>query len=211
MKITNTKITDTIKEVVGEDSLKIINYLKDKKNDSDFNLVKGCKFYIPHFLARLFKNNLGLGFRHRVHELVEDSIAEKGLKCKKTDIVLHHFGSLKDEKLIKSKAEEYSKIIMGQVEENPESARYNYQAARMFLGKNDFSSALKYFEKAAKINPGYKLVFSEIAKIYLQMNDKNRAIEYFRKSMKNNPSNPSPPNNIFLTPEIILMSKSTEG
>ena len=166
------------------------------KNDSDFNLVKGCKFYIPHFLARLFKNNLGLGFRHRVHELVEDSIAEKGLKCKKTDIVLHHFGSLKDEKLIKSKAEEYSKIIMGQVEENPESARYNYQAARMFLGKNDFSSALKYFEKAAKINPGYKLVFSEIAKIYLQMNDKNRAIEYFRKSMKNNPSNPSPPNNL---------------
>lgn len=166
------------------------------KNESDFDLVKDYPFYIPHFLVRLFKNNLGFSFKHRVHELVEDSIMEKGLEYKKTDIVLHHFGSVKDEKLISEKAEEYSKIIIGQLEENPESARYNYQAARMFLGRNDFSNALKYFEKTAKINPSYKLVFSEIAKIYLQMNDKNRAIEYFKKSMKNNPDNPSPANNL---------------
>src|SRR3989344_7974724 len=36
MKLTNTKIYDTIKEVIGEDSIKIIEYLKDKKNISDF-------------------------------------------------------------------------------------------------------------------------------------------------------------------------------
>lgn len=166
------------------------------KNSSGFELVKNHPFYIPHFLVRLFKNNLGLYFKHKVHELVEDSIMEKGLKYKKNDVILHHFGSLKDEKLIKSKTEEYSKIIMGQLEEEPESARYNYQAARMFLGRNDFSNALKYFENAAKIDPCYKLVFSEIAKIYMHMNDKNRAIEYFRKNMKNNPDNPSPPNNL---------------
>lgn len=166
------------------------------KNDSDFGLVKGYPFYIPHSLARLFKNKLGIHFRHRVHELAEDSITEKNLKHKKIGVVLHHFGSLKDETLVSDKAEQYSKIILKQLEEEPQSARYNYQAARMYLGKGDFANALKYFKNTAKINPNYKLVFSEIAKIYLKMNDKNRAVEYFKKSVMHNLENPSPANNL---------------
>ena len=166
------------------------------KNDSNFKSVKKYPFYIPHFLVRIFKNGLGLYFKHRVHELVEDSLKEKNLKYKKINVVLHHFGSLKEEGLISEKTEQYSKMILQQLEEEPESARYNYQAARMQIGMQDFSNALKYFKKTAKINPNYKLVLSEIAKIYLQMNDKNRAIEYFKKSIKHNPENPSPANNL---------------
>ena len=166
------------------------------KNNSDFELIENYPFYISHHLVRLFKNKLGLYFKHRIHELIEDSITEKNLKYKKIDVILHHFGSLKNENLISNKTEQYSKIILKQLEEEPENARYNYQAARMFLGRNDISNALRYFQKTAKSNPNYKLVFSEIAKIYLQMNDKNRAIEYFKKSVKHNPNNPSPANNL---------------
>ena len=118
------------------------------------------------------------------------------MKYKKIGVVLHHFGSVKNESLINEKTAQYSKMILKQLEESPESARYNYQAARMYLGMNDSSNALKYFEKTAKINRNYKLVFSEIAKVYLQMNDKNKAVEYFKKSMKYNPDNPSPANNL---------------
>jgi len=182
-------------------SLEQRSYLTDYfegavKNNSEFEMVKDYPFYIPHFLVRLFRNRIGLYFRHKVHELVEDSIKEKNLKIRKTGIALHHFGSLKDEKIIGEKAKQYSGMILEQLRENPESPRYNYQAARMYLGKNDFENALKHFEKASKLDPSYKLVFSEIAKIYLQMNDKNRAAEYFKKSVKYNPDNPSPANNL---------------
>ena len=177
------------------------------KNGSGFELVKGYPFYIPHSLARFFRNKSGLYFKHKVHELVEDSINEKNLKCKKIDVVLHHFGSLKGERLIGDKTQQYSKIILKQLEENPDNARYNYQAGRMFIGRNDFGNALKHFEKTAKANPDYKLVFSEIAKIYLQINDKNRAIEYFKKSLKQNPDNPSPANNL----AVVYMSVGKFG
>lgn len=166
------------------------------KNNSDFYLVKKYPFYMSNLLVRLFKNNIGLYFKHKVHELIEDSIEEKGLKYEKSDIIIHHFGSLKDEKQVGDRVDQYSKIILKQIEEEQENPRYNYQAARMYIGRNDFGNALKYFEKTAKLNPNYKLVFSEIAKIYLQMNDKNRAIEYFKKSLKFNPDNPSPANNL---------------
>ena len=191
---------ENAKDIVGfslEQRSFINNFFEGAvKNNSDFDLVKKYPFYISNFLVRLFKNKMGLYFKHKVHELVEDSIEEKGLKYEKINVVLHHFGSLKDENLVSDMVNQYSKIILEQLEENPENARYNYQAARMYLGRNDFGNALKYFEKAAKINPNYKLVFSEIAKIDLQMNDKNRAIEYFKKSVKYNPDNPSPANNL---------------
>ena len=172
------------------------------KNESNFELVKKYQFYMSNSLVRLFKNHLGFHFRHKIHELVEDSITEKNLKYEKIDVVLHHFGSLKEAGLIKDKTEKYSKIILKQLEENPESARYNYQAGRMYIGKGDLSNALEHFKKTAKLEPNYKLVFSEIAKIYLQMNDKNRAIEYFKKSIKYNPNNPSPANNL----SVVYMS-----
>lgn len=201
------KDLDKIKNIIGKAddfagfALEQRSYINSffegaKKNDSDFKLVKQYSLYIPHFLVRLFKNRLGFYFKHRVHELAEDSIKEKGLKYQKSDIILHHFGSTKDEKMINDKTLQYSDMVLKQLEEEPDNPRYNYQAARMFLGRNDFSSALKYFEKTARLDPDYKLVFSEIAKIYLQMNDKNRAIEYFKKSMKFNPENPSPANNL---------------
>ena len=177
------------------------------KNESYFEPVKNYPFYIPNLLVRLFRNGLGISFRHRIHELAEDSMDEKSLKYKKAGIILHHLGSSRDEKSISGKTEQYSGIILKQLEESPQSARYNYQAARMHLGKNDFTSALKYFKKSAKINPNYKLVFSDIAKIYLQMSDRNHAIEYFRKSMEHNPDNPSPANNL----AVLYMSMGSFG
>ncbi len=193
-------LVENVDEFVGfqlEQRSYISNFFEGAlKNDSDFDLVKKYPFYISNFLVRLFKNNLGIKFKYRIHEIVEDSMKEKNLKYKKTDVVLHHFGSVKDEKTVEEKSGEYSKLILKQLDEEPNNERFNYQAARMYLGRNDFENALKYFKKTAKLNPNYKLVFSEIAKIYLQINDKNKAVEYFKKSIKHNQENPSPANNL---------------
>jgi len=166
------------------------------ENKSSLEQVMKYPFYISNFLARLFKNKLGIHFKHRVHELAEDSMNEQKLKFRKADIVIHHFGTLKERGLISSKVDMYSKMILHQLEEHPDNPRYAYQAARMYLGGNDLPNALKFFERTAEINPHYKLVFSEIAKIHMRMNDKNKIIENFMKSMKYNPDNPSPANNL---------------
>jgi len=166
------------------------------ENKSSLEQVRKYPFYISNFLARLFKNKLGIQFKHRVHELIEDSMNEQKLEFKKADIIIHHFGTLKERGLISSKVDMYSRMILHQYEDHPDSPRYLYQAARMYLGRNDLPNALKFFEMAAGIDPHYKLVFSEIAKIHMRMNDENKVIENFRKSMELNPDNPSPANNL---------------
>ncbi|PIO06820.1 glycosyltransferase family 2 protein, partial [Candidatus Woesearchaeota archaeon CG08_land_8_20_14_0_20_43_7] len=64
---------------------------KAKKNTNRFS----HPFYISHRPVRLFRNNLGIRFMNRVHELVEHSLKEHNLKEVKTNIIIHHFGSLK--------------------------------------------------------------------------------------------------------------------
>ena len=68
MKITNTKIYDTVKEVIGEDSVKIIEYLKDKKNISDFKIAEKVDrdiHEVRNILYRLYNHNLVSYYRKK--------------------------------------------------------------------------------------------------------------------------------------------------
>jgi len=169
-----------------------------KKNDSSFELTKKYSFYIQNNLVRLFRNNKSLHFRHKVHELIEDSITEQGMEYRDTDIIIHHFGSLQQARL-KGKEESYSRMIFAQLKESPSSPRYNYQAARMYLGKKDVYNALTHFKKTAELNPSYKSVLSDIAKIYLSKKNYEKAVYYFKKSIEQKPENLSPVNNLAVT------------
>lgn len=68
MRITNNKIYDTVKEVVGEDSVKIVEFLKDKKNISDFKIAEKTDTDIHetrNILYRLFNHNLVTYYRKK--------------------------------------------------------------------------------------------------------------------------------------------------
>lgn len=68
MRITNTKIYETVKEVVGEDSLKVVEFLKDKKNISDFKIAEKTDtdiHRIRNILYRLFNHNLVTYYRKK--------------------------------------------------------------------------------------------------------------------------------------------------
>jgi len=68
MKLTNTKVYDAVKEVIGEDSLKIIEYLKDKKNISDFKIAEKVDrdiHEVRNILYRLYNHNLVSYYRKK--------------------------------------------------------------------------------------------------------------------------------------------------
>ena len=68
MRITDTKIYETVKEVVGEDSIKVVEFLKDKKNISDFKIAEKVKtdiHEIRNILYRLYNHNLVTYYRKK--------------------------------------------------------------------------------------------------------------------------------------------------
>ncbi|MBS3132117.1 glycosyltransferase [Candidatus Woesearchaeota archaeon] len=184
-----------------------ISYLKApfsgcRKNNLKF--TEEYPFCISKRMVRLFRSKEGFKFRHRVHELVDDSLKEKGYEILDSGLSIHHLGSVKDEKSLQRKQEKYAKLILKQLEDDPNSARYSYYAAGYFMSMNDVDRALELYKKVAEIDPNFKLIFSDIAKAYLKKGNIERAIVYFRKSMKLHPENPSPANNL----AVLLMQKS---
>jgi len=68
MRITNNKIFETVREVVGEDSIKVVEFLKDKKNISDFKIAEKVKsdiHEIRNILYRLYNHNLVSYYRKK--------------------------------------------------------------------------------------------------------------------------------------------------
>lgn len=68
MKITNNKVYEVVKEVVGEDSIKVVQFLKDKKNISDFKIAEKVKadiHEIRNILYRLYNHNLVTYYRKK--------------------------------------------------------------------------------------------------------------------------------------------------
>ena len=68
MKLTNTKVNDAVKEVIGEDSIRIIDFLKDKKNVSDFKIAEKVDrdiHEVRNILYRLYNHNLVSYYRKK--------------------------------------------------------------------------------------------------------------------------------------------------
>lgn len=68
MRVTNTKLYETVKEVVGEDTIKVVEFLKDKKNISDFKIAEKTStdiHEIRNILYRLFNHNLVSYYRKK--------------------------------------------------------------------------------------------------------------------------------------------------
>ena len=68
IKLTNTKMYETIKEVVGEDSIGIIKFLQGKKNISDFKIAERVDrdiHEIRNILYRLYNHNLVTYYRKK--------------------------------------------------------------------------------------------------------------------------------------------------
>jgi len=68
MRVTNNKIYETVREVVGEDSIKVVEFLKDKKNISDFKIAEKVKsdiHEIRNILYRLYNHNLVSYYRKK--------------------------------------------------------------------------------------------------------------------------------------------------
>jgi glycosyltransferase involved in cell wall biosynthesis len=191
-------VLDADETIESRDFLKIKQAINSEAKAFRLNVVNLTRSGNKIFrLVRLFRNREGFQFRNKIHELIDESIIEKGHNIKELDAAIIHYGIIKsDEEKLKKKAESYISLILKQLEEDPDSPRFNHQAGNAYLQLGDLDSALTYFQKTASINPKYKLIYSDIGQIYFKKGMLKEAIAYYTKSAELNPDNPSPFNNL---------------
>lgn len=99
-------------------------------------------------LVRIFRNHPDIRYRGIVHENVQDSIIEKGLKIADTSIVLLHYGYSLNQDDLKNKQNRNLQLLLLEEKQNPNNAYTLYQLAKTLLALNRLAEAENYIQKA---------------------------------------------------------------
>jgi len=177
--------------------------LRDYKNDSsasgfissmDDKYVESKESigYTESIVLRLFKNKYR--FNDKIHETVLGSIKSDNGKILKTDIVIHHFGTLKRLKAeMDEKKDKYINLMKKSLEEDSSGKPFYivyYNIARSALMKRDYKLAEEYLWRSLKENPIFFNSLIQLGAVYLLQDNLIESEKLLRKAVELNGDNP---------------------
>lgn len=107
--------------------------------------------YVPTSKVRLFRNLPQVRFRGRLHETVEASLAACGMPVREAPIVVHHFGSLVEDR---QKAARYLDLALLKAADQPGEAAAWKELSDAAMVAGDRATALRAAERALELEPG---------------------------------------------------------
>jgi glycosyltransferase involved in cell wall biosynthesis/Tfp pilus assembly protein PilF len=130
--------------------------------------------------VRLFRNQPWLRFRGRVHEAVASSDPSRPLVQARGDWVIHHFGKAGDRDVLLAKDEEYLKLGIRKVEEQPTDPHAHYELGVQNSALNEPAAALACFERTLELSGGYRDTHLHIAICHARLGKPRRALAALR-------------------------------
>ncbi len=181
-----------IKELTGKNEVN--GYLFLQRNYTNESSIAGFvdeehsrskekyKGWYGSFIVRLFKNNKGYEFMGTVHELVEQSIAEKNGKISATTIILNHYGNA-DPKIVREKRKKYLELCKGKANSRKDSSSY-FELGVLYKENGNLEEAKKSLEKSLKINTKNHLALYELGILNESQKDYDNAIKNYKDSLR---------------------------
>lgn len=155
-------------------------------NRGEYQEEESGSGWFPSTKVRLFTNDRRVRFSNPVHEILEPSIMQAGIKMEHCGIPIHHYGKLPSETATK-KADTYYLLgkqkleLMGNV---PIALRELAIQAEE-LGKHE--EAIEHWQAYARALPGKSLPYFNMATIYLEMNQFEQALNTSRMAYEIDP------------------------
>lgn len=190
-----------LKEMADGDAvafmLNQINYTNDA---NQMRFVRASNLFTERFgfagyfavpTIRFFKNKSDFHFRRRVHELVDESIIEKGLESKIRDsgIPIHHLKAIK--KNLQESEKRYMMLSEREITENPKNYKAHYDIGIISIfNVPDHEKAEMHFKKCLEIEPGFNEARIALAYLYFRLKKYEEALKAFEEATiydKNNP------------------------
>lgn len=131
--------------------------------------------------VRLFPTNNNIRFEGKVHELVEKSLKNSGIKITESEIPIHHYGYL--EQKYKKKSEKYLDLNIEKVKSNINDLKSIVELADQYMALNNYDEALVLWRRALTIMPNDSYFLAKTGTTFNLLGDYRRAEEYFQKSI----------------------------
>lgn len=146
--------------------------------------------YFDTPIVRLIPNDPKLGLRYvqRIHEGIEYTDPTK--KPVETDIIIHHYGYMKNEIQLKEKFALYYKLEKMRVEENPNDAEAWRQFGAACAEHEFWDKSQTAYEHSIALEPGHFAGLYGAALACMNQQKTDEALAYVTRAKKINPSHP---------------------
>ena len=150
--------------------------------DSEF---KGASV-VP--IIRLFRNNIGLCFVNKAHEVIDETSIKN--RIGRMNVPIHHLKYFKGEDDFKRTELRYLDLLKMQLIEDPRNVKIYFDIGLTYRNiLKDFNNALEYFKKALDIEESSEILIS-IGKTYSDMGKTEESIKFYNKASAIDPKNP---------------------
>lgn len=151
-------------------------------------MEKGYAGYRDHFVLRLFRNYDHVKWDGRVHENLVSVDPDKRWFVKQTDLLIHHYGKVMDEKQLNCKKQKYLVITQKKSEEHPNDAKAQFELGVQFHELGMWKECLKPFHNAFALSEECKEALYFIGNTFHKLGDLEKAEEMLEKFLTLEPT-----------------------
>ena len=118
---------------------------------------------------RLFRNKKEIQYKGMVHESVLESIIDRGQNVQVADFFkINHFGYLKSVDRIQGKLDQYERLLLEEIAQDPFRARPYYDLALHYINEGNSAKGREYFRRAIILKSDLLLPRKELAFEFLE-------------------------------------------
>jgi len=170
-------------------------------------MARGALGYFCNQQVRLFPNRTYIRYEGEVHENVEKSLQVHGIPIFKTDIVVHHYGRIKESDRIFRKSLLYLELGRKKLQAEPSNVKFIYEVATQLLDLGRVDDAIKHAKEGLEVDPENWELLNILGLAYLRIGMKEEAQDCFKRALKKAPEMPDLYNNM----GVALMEMEESG
>ena len=143
--------------------------------------------WTPSGKVRLFPRHPAIRFQGAIHEMVDQTVLDQGMRIEQCPIPVHHFGYL-DEKRQKVKGEQYYQLGKAKLDESGgEDFKALCELAVQAGGIGKYEEALELWQSVLEKDPHFALGYFNLGYVLLQLGRFADASEACKSALKLNP------------------------
>jgi glycosyltransferase involved in cell wall biosynthesis len=155
-------------------------------NDGIYDREQAGTGWFPSAKVRLFRNNSGIKFENSVHELVEPSLNRLGVKIRRCNVPVHHYGKLVENKVI-SKGEKYYDLGKEKLKEKNRNVQALTELAIQAGELRRYEDAVELWKELISIKPDNPKAFHNMGYAYIELGKYDKALIASRKAIELDP------------------------
>jgi tetratricopeptide (TPR) repeat protein len=124
--------------------------------------AKGFAGWFPSTKARFFPNRKGAKFEGKIHELVNRSLEQLGLRMTDCDVPVLHYPYTKSLEKVREKQELYLRLGHDKVQSDPKDPTAYVELANQYADVGDYTQAAAHYREALRLDPSNAAILKDL-------------------------------------------------